>query len=239
MCMRKQSARPARRGGGWWHSFIHAPLPLAPLPRQQPRATSAPDVDHVGHVLRTLVDEHLTLSSAHRDSLLARGLTREVIERNGYASAPTRARAAEIVRSLSPLGLEGVPGFYLEGGTWRMAITSPGFYVPVRDEHGRVSGLQLRRDSGSPKYLWLSSSGRGCGTSSGAPPSLLRRRRRRRRAADNRGRAQGRRHLMPLGSGRCRHRRRSSLRHRLLIPPQALLPQVAPRRRGLRPGPAR
>lgn len=169
--MRKRSARPARSGGGWWHSFAHAPLPSHARPAPRPRTTTpGAGAGHVDAVLRALVGEHLTLSQQHRESLLARGLTHEVITRNGYATAPTRQRAAEISLSLSRLGLEGVPGFYREGGAWRMAVTAPGFYVPVRDERGRLSGLQLRRDVGDPKYLWLSSADRPCGASSGAPP---------------------------------------------------------------------
>lgn len=174
LCMRKASERPARRGGGWWHSFTHAPLPSHARPAPRPRATSSSaGADHVAHVLQTLMSEHLTLSPQHRDSLLARGLTHEVITRNGYATAPTYRRAAEISLSLSRLGLEGVPGFYYEGGAWRLAVTSPGFYVPVRDERDRVAGLQLRRDAGSPKYLWLSSASRPCGATSGAPPHFV------------------------------------------------------------------
>lgn len=171
LCMRKASARPARRGGGWWHSFTHEPLPPRARPAPRPGTTSpSAGPDHVDRVLRVLIREHLALSPVHRESLLARGLTCDALERNGYASAPTHARAAEISRALSRLGLEGVPGFYREGGAWRMAVTAPGFYIPVRDERGRVAGLQLRRDSGAPKYLWLSSANRPCGASSGAPP---------------------------------------------------------------------
>lgn len=171
LCMRKASARPARRGGGWWHSFSVAPLPSHARPAPRPRAaSSSAGADHIHKVLRALVSEHLTLSPRHRESLLARGLTPEVITRNGYASAPAHARAAEICSTLSRLGLEGVPGFYREGGAWRMAVTAAGFYIPVRDERGRVAGLQLRRDSGAPKYLWLSSANRPCGASSGVPP---------------------------------------------------------------------
>jgi hypothetical protein len=54
--------------------------------------------------------------------------------------------------------LKGVPGFYFKDGRWRLNTSQKGFYVPYRDERGRIVGLQIRRDGNvEPKYLWLSS----------------------------------------------------------------------------------
>jgi phage/plasmid primase-like uncharacterized protein len=65
--------------------------------------------------------------------------------------------------------LQGVPGFYRDGEAWRIVECGIGFYVPVRDHEGRICGMQIRRDEGTPKYLWFSSAGRADGASSGAP----------------------------------------------------------------------
>ena len=53
-----------------------------------------------------------------------------------------------------------------------MVRCRPGYFVPYRDERGRIQALQVRLDSpltGKAKYLWLSSAGRDGGASSGAP----------------------------------------------------------------------
>jgi len=47
-----------------------------------------------------------------------------------------------------------------------------GLMVPVRDVEGRIEGFQIRRaevTDDSPRYVWLSSSSKSDGTSSGAP----------------------------------------------------------------------
>lgn len=52
-----------------------------------------------------------------------------------------------------------------------MVRTGPGFFVPYRNEHGMIEGLQLRRFpyEGKDKYLWLSSKDKPAGASSGSP----------------------------------------------------------------------
>ncbi len=44
-----------------------------------------------------------------------------------------------------------------------------GIFIPIRDVRGRIQALQIRRDEGTPRYLWLSSRGRPKGASSGTP----------------------------------------------------------------------
>jgi hypothetical protein len=126
-------------------------------------------VDHIAGVLTTLLRKHLALNEQHRAALLARGLSEGEIERNGYASAPTPDDGNRIARELSDFGLDGVPGFYKQGGEWRMRDFGSGIFVPVRDECLRVIGCQVRRDDGTPRYIWFSSAGKPHGTSSGAP----------------------------------------------------------------------
>jgi phage/plasmid primase-like uncharacterized protein len=56
------------------------------------------------------------------------------------------------------IGLEGVPGFYFENEHWKLNTKQPGYYVPYRNEDGKITGLQIRRDDNAdPKYVWLSS----------------------------------------------------------------------------------
>jgi hypothetical protein len=66
--------------------------------------------------------------------------------------------------------LEGVPGFYIQDDCWALNLNYSGFYIPYRDEQGRILGLQIRKDiDEKPKCLWLSSSDKEKGCSSGSP----------------------------------------------------------------------
>ncbi len=171
LCLRKPSDKQVRGGlGGWWHyRFTNAPPPKLAPPVSSPKPIERASADHIAGVLTTLLRAHLTLSEQHRAALRARGLSEGEIERNGYASAPTPEEATRIARELSDFNLEGVPGFHKYGGEWRMRDFGSGIFVPVRDEHLRIVGCQIRRDEGSPRYLWFSSAGKPHGTSSGAP----------------------------------------------------------------------
>jgi Domain of unknown function (DUF3854) len=108
------------------------------------------------------------LSHQHREKLRRRGLSDLAIERNGYCSTPAPEHAEQIARAFDWPRLAGVPGFYRAGVCARMVRCASGFFVPYRDEHGRIQAMQYRLDeplNGKTKYLWLSS--RQC--SSGAP----------------------------------------------------------------------
>ncbi len=114
--------------------------------------------------------ENLTLTEAHGNHLLQqRQLSDTTIARNLYASIPSdngRIVCKELARHFD---LSGVPGFYKEHGLWRLNVFSGGFFIPYRDIKGKISALQVRRDSGSPRYLWLSSNQKPRGASSRAP----------------------------------------------------------------------
>lgn len=132
--------------------------------------------DIINGVLTRLICDVLRLRPEHRSRLLARGLTLAQIERTRYVSAPvTRAERERVAVSLAPY-LDafggGVPGFYRERRRWQMVYRPPGFFIPVRDEHGFIQALSQRVDEPKDgnKYLWLSSADRECGASSGAPP---------------------------------------------------------------------
>lgn len=118
----------------------------------------------------------LTLRPEHTTRLRARGLGLDEIARNRYRSAPAtdaeRQLAAEALAPYLEAHGGGVPGFYREGGRWRMAYRPSGYFIPVRDELGHIQALVQRvdvpRDGG--KYIWLSTTDKNGGASSKAPP---------------------------------------------------------------------
>jgi hypothetical protein len=114
----------------------------------------------------------LSLSAAHRSALRSRGLTDEVIELNGYVSTPSAEEANGIATRLSGDDLEGVPGFFKRGSTWRLHIPASGIMIPVRDSLGRLCAFQVRRDDvpkGEGRFRWLSSKWLPQGSSPGTP----------------------------------------------------------------------
>jgi hypothetical protein len=166
--MRKPSDRPTRNGG-WFHLFDDAPLIRLPQPPKPNTGAPRASVEQLSVVYESFIN-HLFLAEAHRANLLARGLSDAAIERGLYRSAPTREANACVTRALAhDFDLRGVPGFYRDGDEWRTVDYGAGFYVPVRDHRGLLCGLQIRRDEGTPKYLWFSSATRTDGCSSRSP----------------------------------------------------------------------
>jgi hypothetical protein len=171
-CMRSEAGcfKTARNG-----AFIHRlsdPLPPpirrrpAPTIKETPRAED----DRVVAVYADLLRLHLVLSEEHRQQLHARGLDDISIEVNGYVSTPTPLFATNVARALArEHDLRGVPGFYRDRDAWRMVEARAGFFIPVRGADSRICGMQIRRDEGTPKYVWLSSKDRAGGASSGSP----------------------------------------------------------------------
>ncbi len=172
LCIRKPSDKPVCGGlGGWWHYHsFNDPPPQITI--KKPKPVERASVEHVDAVLTTLLRKYLTLSSEHKKKLLARGMSEQEIERHGYVSTPGAGEGERIAGELSAFNLEGVPGFFMQGGAWRMRDFGTGIFVPVRDEHLRIVGCQIRRDDvadGQPKYIWFSSAGKPHGTSSSSP----------------------------------------------------------------------
>jgi hypothetical protein len=160
--------------GTWLHILIARVARPQPAPRRvvevEPRVELAP-VEHRDGVFCTLLRRELSLCPAHMGKLLARGFMLEEVERLGYASTPSPECGDKIAQTLSIYGLEGVPGFFENGGRWRMVRRPPGFFIPYRDEHGRICGLQSRVDEPrggakyrGAKYLWFSSQSAPSGT---------------------------------------------------------------------------
>lgn len=91
----------------------------------------------------------LSLGTAHRESLLGRGLSGSEIIRLGYKTTPA-VRSAKIVTELLERGcdLKGVPGFYVdeETGQWKLDIRATGIMVPDRNCEGQIEAIQIRLD---------------------------------------------------------------------------------------------
>lgn len=109
----------------------------------------------------------LSLSTAHRQALHARGLSDQAIQRAGLV---THASGPVVGVSVT----SGVPGFTRRAGHWHVRGPA-GFLIPVRDVSGHIQGVQIRvDDSRAGKYRWLSSAGQPGGASSGAPLHVAR-----------------------------------------------------------------
>ena len=127
----------------------------------------------------------LTLSKEHREHLkTVRGLSDNQIEELGYKSTPAFYLCRPLAERLLKKGyqLEGVPGFYQKDGRWTVLFSSrtAGILIPVRSLDRQICGCQIRLDTplkneddppekSGAKYIWLSSSGKPKGTSSGSP----------------------------------------------------------------------
>lgn len=139
---------------------------------ETPRAS----VEHIDAVYCTLMRGHCSLREEHRAKLLVRGLSDAEVDRLGYVSTPDPAESDAVAESLSKYDLRGVPGFYREHGRWRLRDLGSGIYIPVRDAHRRIRAIQIRRDEGEPRYIWLSTPPDRFdgGASSGAPVHVCR-----------------------------------------------------------------
>lgn len=113
----------------------------------------------------------LSLSEAHKENLLKRGLTEEIIVKKGYKSVPLIGlnKIPNELRMQDACNLQGVPGFYKKDGQWTVLKQNPGIFIPVRDiptpeemargELGKIQGMQIRYDKEPRKgckYMWFS-----------------------------------------------------------------------------------
>lgn len=128
----------------------------------------------------------LPLTPAHRKHLREkRGFTDEQIAAFGFKSTPTPYLCRSLTARLLQQGctVQGVPGFYMDAnGRWTVKFhqRTSGILIPYRNVDGQIQGLQIRLDSplkkeGDPpdkvgaKYLWLASTNKTYGVSSGSP----------------------------------------------------------------------
>ena len=157
-------------------------------PAEQPQSERA-SVQEI-HQTYSMMLAMLPLTQAHQEHLrIKRGLSSEQIERFGFKSTPPPYLCRSITERLMKQGctVKGVPGFYVnDKGQWTVKFhqRTAGYLIPVRGVDGLIHGLQIRlnhpiKDENDPpekegaKYLWLSSSGKNMGTSSGSPVHFI------------------------------------------------------------------
>ncbi|MBQ9839290.1 MAG: DUF3854 domain-containing protein [Oscillospiraceae bacterium] len=141
------------------------------VPRQkllQPQSIDCPITDlDTRHETYTALLSRLSLASDHKQNLLNRGLTDEMIQCLGYKTTPMVGTTILAKQLLSEgFYLSGVPGFYHnDEGQWTFIKNFRGILIPVRNHEGKIQGLQLRRDDVSKrKFRWVSSAGRQDGS---------------------------------------------------------------------------
>lgn len=154
----------------------------AETPPQSPRA----DAQTI-HQTLSLLFAMLSLRPEHRAHLTSekRGLTDAQISKLSFKSTPSYDMCRSLTQRLLAQGctVQGVPGFYQNGqGQWTVAFSSraTGILIPAVGIDGLLYGAQILldvpfRDKDDPpekagaKYIWLSSSSKPMGTSSGSP----------------------------------------------------------------------
>ena len=128
----------------------------------------------------------LTLSKKHREHLqTVRGLTDDQIERLGYKSTPPFYLGRSLAERVQKHGckVQGIPGFYIgKDDKWTINFNSitAGILIPAKGIDGMLRGAQIRldvplkdkdsdQDKDGTKYLWLASSSKNMGVTSGSP----------------------------------------------------------------------
>lgn len=143
------------------------------------------------HQTLSLLFGMLTLSQAHRSHLRSpkRGLTDEQIDSLGFKSTPPPFLCRSLTEQLMKRGctVQGVPGFYLDdSGRWTVKFykKTSGIIIPAVGIDGLVHGAQILldvpiKDKNDPpdkagtKYIWLSSSSKNMGVTSGSPVHFI------------------------------------------------------------------
>lgn len=150
-----------------------------------PQSQRASDCDI--HNTFTALFELLTLKPQHRVHLKSakRGLTDDQIDKYGFKSTPPKSMCHTITDKLIQKGciVQGVPGFYLddkENWTVKFSVKTSGILIPAVDYSGLICGAQIMLDTplkdkhdppdkAGAKYIWLSSSSKNMGITSGSP----------------------------------------------------------------------
>lgn len=115
-------------------------------PKEQPAKVFELASPEVLNDTYTALFSELTLSEKHREALRRRGFPDEIIDRNGYKSAPTVGND-QIAHKLLASGhrAEGVPALY-KPQRWSVVNYGPGIWIPCRSIDGRIHGVQERTD---------------------------------------------------------------------------------------------
>lgn len=162
--------------------------PAAVVESEKPQSERA-SVREV-HQTYSMLLAMLPLLPAHQEHLrIQRGLSNEQIEQFGFKSTPPPYLCRSLAEHLEKQGctLQGVPGFYQDDyGRWTIKFyrRTAGILIPIRGLDGLIHGMQIRldhpiKDPDDPpdkvgtKYLWLSSTGKTMGTTSGSPVHFI------------------------------------------------------------------
>lgn len=167
------------------------PLPVSPGQAGAQELEEVPQSQRASdreiHQTYSLLFEMLSLTDQHRRHLRSpkRGLTDEQIDLLGYKSTPPAFLCRPLTERLLAKGctVQGVPGFYqLEDGNWsvRFSKRTAGILIPARGLDGLIHGAQIYLDmplkykddppeKDGAKYIWLSSSTKKMGVTSGSP----------------------------------------------------------------------
>lgn len=110
-----------------------------------------------------------SLSKRHSNNLKKRGLTEEAIIRGQYKSVPQVGLYSISKKIISEGNVwKGIPGFSQKDGNIRITENKSGFFIPVRNIDGYISGMQIRFDEGNKRrYIWFTSNNMedGCSVS--------------------------------------------------------------------------
>ena len=184
----------------WGYGGAESADAYAGVPFREPHAGRQPDMGipqaeraspQEIHQTYSLMLEMLPLNSAHRAHLRSekRGLTDEQIDSLGFKSTTPYFLCRSLTERLIKQGckVEGVPGFYLhEGGYWTLKCSSrtAGILIPAVGIDGLIRGMQVLLDvpfkdrddppeKAGTKYIWLSSSAKNMGVTSGSPVHFI------------------------------------------------------------------
>ena len=167
------------------NSTGQAGMALEEIP-QSPRAS----IQEI-HQTFSMLFGMLTLRTPHRLHLRSakRGLSDKQIDTLGFKSTPPPFLCRSLTDRLIQQGctVQGVPGFYLdEGGRWTVKFfrRTSGILIPAVGIDGLIRGAQIlldtpMKDKNDPpdkagtKYIWLSSSNRNRGVTSGSPVHFI------------------------------------------------------------------
>lgn len=184
----------------WGYGGAESADAYAGVPAREPHAGRQPDMGITQaeraspqeiHQTYSLMLGMLSLNSAHRAHLRSekRGLADEQINSLGFKSTPPYFLCRSLTERLIRQGcrVEGVPGFYLhEGGYWtaKFGSRTAGILIPAIGIDGLIHGMQILLDvhfkdrddppeKAGTKYIWLSSSAKNMGVTSGSPVHFI------------------------------------------------------------------
>jgi hypothetical protein len=98
----------------------------------------------------------LSLSEDHYNNLKRRGFKDSSIKNYLYKSVPSITEVRKVIAKMEKEGYDfsGVSGFYKENGTTK-AMVAKGFFVPLVNERGLITGMQIRLDKKFKKMNYI------------------------------------------------------------------------------------